>query len=181
VVTNYGSTGVVKGQDNLYAGHDGNVYKRDDNGDWSKWDNGQWNPVNPPSGNKGANQLGQNNLSSENQQTNRQNRNANGAATPGQQPNRRDANGASTPGTARNKSSPGTGRGQAENKGNSNRTTRPPADELTNSLNREASARQRGAQNANGQQRYQQRRASGSSSTGERSLRRGNARTRRGE
>jgi hypothetical protein len=44
-VTNYGSTGVVKGQDNLYAGHDGNVYKRDDNGDWSKWDNGQWNPV----------------------------------------------------------------------------------------------------------------------------------------
>jgi hypothetical protein len=45
VVTNYGSTGVVKGQDNLYAGHDGNVYKRDDNGDWSKWDNGQWNPV----------------------------------------------------------------------------------------------------------------------------------------
>src|SRR5260221_12513120 len=29
VVTNYGSTGVVKGQNNLYAGHDGNVYKRD--------------------------------------------------------------------------------------------------------------------------------------------------------
>src|SRR5258707_9628449 len=91
--------GRSEGQDNLYAGHDGNVYKRDDSGDWSKWDNGQWNPVNPPSGNKGANQSGQNNLSSQNQRTNLQNRNANGASTP-QQTNRkgRDANGASTPG-----------------------------------------------------------------------------------
>jgi hypothetical protein len=174
VVTNYGSTGVVKGQDNLYAGHDGNVYKRDDNGDWSKWDNGQWNPVTPPSGNKGTNQAGQNNLASQNQQTNRQNRNAGGESTPVQQTNRqgRDANGAVTPGTARDKSSPGKARGQTENKGNAKQS-----DELTNSLNREASGRQRGAQNA--QQRYQQRRTSGSSSGGERSAREGTGRTRR--
>jgi hypothetical protein len=82
VVTNYGSTGVVKGQDNLYAAHDGNVYKRDDNGDWSKWDNGQRNPVNPPSRSSGTNQPKQNNLSSQNQETNL--RNAAGASTPSQ-------------------------------------------------------------------------------------------------
>jgi hypothetical protein len=48
VVSNYGSTAVAKGPNNLYAGHDGNVYKRDDNGNWSKYDNGQWQPVTPP-------------------------------------------------------------------------------------------------------------------------------------
>jgi len=210
VVTNYGSTGVVKGQDNLYAGHDGNVYKRDDNGDWSKWDNGQWNPVNPPSNNKGANQSGQNNLSSQNQQTNRQNRNANGASTPGQPTNRRDASGASSPGqptnrrdasgasspgrptnrrdasgtsspgSAQNKPSPGNARGQAEKTGNADKTKQS-SDDLTDSLNREASGRQRGSKNASAQQRYQQRRTTGSISSGERSVRGGNGRTRRGE
>ena len=194
VVTNYGSTGVVKGQDNLYAGHDGNVYKRDDSGDWSKWDNGQWNPVTPPNGNKGANQSQQNNLSSQNQQTdrqgrgangastpqqtNRQSRDVNGASTPSQPTNRRNANGASTPGNARNKPSPGNARGQAEKTGNADKTKQS-SDDLTKSLNREASGRQRGAQNASAQQRYQQKRTSGSVSTGERSARGGNGRTRR--
>jgi hypothetical protein len=164
VVTNYGSTGVVKGQDNLYAGHDGNVYKRDDNGDWSKWDNGQWNPVTPPSRNDGANQSGQSNLSSQNQETNR--RNAAGTSSPGQLNNRkgRGADTAATPGTARAKPSPGTTRDQSEKPSDK---TRQSSDELTNSLNREASSRQRGAQSANAQQRYQQRRASGSISGGE--------------
>jgi hypothetical protein len=163
VVTNYGSTGVVKGQNDLYAGHDGNVYKRDDSGDWSKWDNGQWNPVNTPSKTNGTNQSGQNNLSSQNQPTNRKGR---------------DANGASTPGTARNKPSPGNTRGQGEKTGSADRIKQS-SDDLTNSLNREASARQRGAQNASAQQRYQQRRTSGSVSSGERSARVGNGRTRR--
>jgi hypothetical protein len=176
VVTNYGSTGVVKGQDNLYAAHDGNVYKRDDNGDWSKWDNGQWNPVNPASRNNGANQSGQSNLSSQNQETNR--RNAAGASTPNQLNNRkgRGANTAATPGTTRARPSPGNKRGQTEEPGG----TRQSSDDLTNSLNREASARQRGAQNASAQQRYQQR-ASGSIRSGERSFRGGNGRVHRRE
>jgi hypothetical protein len=180
VATNYGSTGVVKGQDNLYAGHDGNVYKRDDSGDWSKWDNGQWNLVNPPNSNKGTNQSGQNNLSSQDQQTNRQNRNANGASSPGQQTNRRAANGTSSPGTVRNRPSPGNARGQAEKTGNADKAKQS-SDDLTNSLNREASARQRGARNAGAQQRCQQRRASGLTSSGERPARGGNGRTRRRE
>ncbi len=142
---------------------DGNVYKRDDSGDWSKWDNGQWNPVNTPSKTNGTNQSGQNNLSSQNQPTNRKGR---------------DANGASTPGTARNKPSPGNTRSQGEKTGSADRIKQS-SDDLTNSLNREASARQRGAQNASAQQRYQQRRTSGSVSSGERSVRGGNSRTRR--
>lgn len=178
VVTNYGSTGVVKGQDNLYAGHDGNVYKRDDNGDWSKWNNGQWNPVNPPNNNKGTNQSGQNNLSSQNQQTDR--RNALGASTPGESSNRkgRGANGATTPGTTRAKAPPRNIQDQAEKPSDK---TRQSSDDLTNSLNREASGRQRGAKNDSAEQRYQQRRASGSIPSGERLGRGGNGRIHRRE
>ncbi|HMG33766.1 MAG TPA: hypothetical protein VKM94_07505 [Blastocatellia bacterium] len=43
-----GSGFVAKGQDNLYAGKDGNVYRRDESGNWSKWDNGGWNNVQKP-------------------------------------------------------------------------------------------------------------------------------------
>src|ERR1044072_9080861 len=39
---------VGKGQDNLYAGKDGNVSRRDDSGNWSKWENGGWNQVQRP-------------------------------------------------------------------------------------------------------------------------------------
>jgi hypothetical protein len=178
VVTNYGSTGVVKGQDNLYAAHDGNVYKRDDNGDWSKWNDGQWQPVNPPNKSSGTNQAGQSNLSSQNQGTNR--RNAAGSATPGQPSNRRGggANAAATPGTARARPSPGNTRDQTERPSD---RTRQSSDELTNSLNREASGRQRGAQNESAHQRYQQRRASGSIQNAERSFRGGSGRMHRGE
>jgi hypothetical protein len=35
-------TRVVRGNDNLYVGHDGNVYRRNDNGTWQKRENGQW-------------------------------------------------------------------------------------------------------------------------------------------
>ncbi|HEY0791034.1 MAG TPA: hypothetical protein VGD78_08210 [Chthoniobacterales bacterium] len=48
VATNYGHTSVAQGENNLYAGHDGNVYKQNSSGDWTKWDNGQWQPVNTP-------------------------------------------------------------------------------------------------------------------------------------
>jgi hypothetical protein len=43
-----GSGFIGKGQDNVYAGKDGNVYRRDENGNWSKWDNGSWNNVQKP-------------------------------------------------------------------------------------------------------------------------------------
>lgn len=43
-----GSGFIGKGQDNVYAGRDGNVYRRDENGNWGKWDNGSWNPVQRP-------------------------------------------------------------------------------------------------------------------------------------
>jgi uncharacterized protein (TIGR03000 family) len=36
------STRVVRGNDNLYVGHDGNVYRRNDNGTWQKRENHQW-------------------------------------------------------------------------------------------------------------------------------------------
>ncbi|HSE97212.1 MAG TPA: hypothetical protein VLD57_03005, partial [Blastocatellia bacterium] len=43
-----GSGFIGKGQDNVYAGRDGNVYRRDDSGNWSKWENGGWNQVQRP-------------------------------------------------------------------------------------------------------------------------------------
>jgi hypothetical protein len=43
-----GSGFIGKGQDNTYAGKDGNVYRRDDSGNWSKWENGSWNNVQKP-------------------------------------------------------------------------------------------------------------------------------------
>jgi hypothetical protein len=43
-----GSGFIGKGQDNVYAGKDGNVYRRDENGNWNKWDNGSWNQIERP-------------------------------------------------------------------------------------------------------------------------------------
>jgi hypothetical protein len=43
-----GSGFIGKGQDNVYAGKDGNVYRRDESGSWSKWENGSWNGVEKP-------------------------------------------------------------------------------------------------------------------------------------
>jgi hypothetical protein len=111
VSTKYGNTGVVKGPDNLYAGHDGNVYKRDDNGDWSKWENGGWQPVNTQSSqNEKSKNASQRNASSQ-----------------------------------KNRSGDLGGKGQGSN-------------DFTKSLDREASARQKGSQNANLQQSSQERR-----------------------
>jgi hypothetical protein len=39
---------VGRGNENVYAGRDGNVYRRDQNGNWNKWDNGSWNSVQRP-------------------------------------------------------------------------------------------------------------------------------------
>jgi hypothetical protein len=43
-----GSGFVGKGEDNVYAGRDGNVYRRDESGNWSKWENGSWDQVQRP-------------------------------------------------------------------------------------------------------------------------------------
>ncbi len=45
VHTDDGNRGIVKTDNNIYAGKDGNVYKRDSNGNWSKYDDGNWTPV----------------------------------------------------------------------------------------------------------------------------------------
>lgn len=45
IVTDNGKTSVVKdANNNVYAGHDGNVYKKTDDG-WQKYENGSWNNV----------------------------------------------------------------------------------------------------------------------------------------
>lgn len=167
VVTNYGSTAVAKGPNNVYAGHDGNVYKRDDNGNWSKWNNGGWQPVNT-----------QGSLSSQNNKTGRQNQKGgtNDQGTLGAT-NQPSANGQTNAGNRRGEGKGGQG-DQSQPKTtdkNSRQTTRQQANEsgtkrtaaggakgggsneLTSSLDREASARQRGSQNVNLQQKYQQR------------------------
>ena len=146
VVTNYGSTAVAKGPDNLYAAHDGNVYKRDDNGNWSKYQNGQWQPVTKPSNeNQTRNQ--------QNQAKNQQNQ-AKARPSPGN--------------SARANPSAKQGRQQTETKRTAKGSAKQPADQLTSGLNREAAARQRGSERVNMQQKYEQRGTRSSSQRGSR-------------
>lgn len=42
---NGNSSTIARHDGTLYAGHDGNVYRHDQGGGWSKWDNGSWNQV----------------------------------------------------------------------------------------------------------------------------------------
>jgi hypothetical protein len=167
VVTNYGSTAVAKGPNNVYAGHDGNVYKKDDSGDWSKWDNGGWQPVNNDQGT----------LSSQNKQNGRQNTtggtkdqgtlgtsnqpSANGQSN-AQNPKGQGKRGQTdqSPAGTTNKNSSQTSRrpegGSSEAKRTNTAGSKEGSNDLTSGLDREASARQRGSQNANLQQRSQQ-------------------------
>ena len=188
VVTDYGSTAVAKGPNNLYAGHDGNAYKRDDNGNWSKWDNGQWQPVNPQGGS---------NLSSQNQQGKGQNLkngtqnlgttsqpSANGQAKAESRKSGGQGGQTNPPGgTATNKKSTQKSRQQGNESAGTKRTAGGAAgqgsNDVTNGLDREASARQRGSQNVNVQQKSQQRATQGNRSGGQRQSRSGNERSRR--
>lgn len=45
--TKNGSGFAIRGEDNTYAGHDGNVYRKTDNG-WQKYDDGSWGNVQQP-------------------------------------------------------------------------------------------------------------------------------------
>jgi hypothetical protein len=145
VVTNYGSTAVAKGPNNLYAGHDGNVYKRDDNGNWSKYDNGQWQPVTPPSGNR-------NNLNSQGAQKNSlSSTNSPDSSSQNKRQSRSSASpGAQTPENADRSQTKNLQGGQE--KRSRQESGRQSSNDLTGGLDREASARQRGSQNANLQQ-----------------------------
>jgi hypothetical protein len=146
VVTQHGSTAVAKGPDNLYAAHDGNVYKRDDNGDWSKWENGGWQPVNTQATNR-ANENQQQNLNAQNQERNQQNRSQ----------DKQNLNN-----SARANASARQGNQQAQGKRSPSNAAKQPSNELTNGLNRDAAARQRGSENVSRQQRWQERTNRGS-------------------
>jgi hypothetical protein len=178
--TQYGNTAVAKGQNNLYAGHDGNAYKRDDNGDWSKWDNGQWQPVTPPTNTKGTNQNEQSNLSAQDQQNRRQNggNTSQPNASPGSQ--RQKKTGSQTEAKSQtngeNLSTKSGSRGdqekpqqgKTETKRTANGKTNSSANDLTSGLDREASSRQRGSEKVNYQQKSTQRGTRASHSGGER-------------
>lgn len=167
VVTNYGRTAVAKGPNNVYAGHDGNVYKKDDNGDWSKWDNGGWQPVNtqgkfssqnkenPGQNSKGGTKdqgtVGGTNQPSAKSQTNADTRK--GQGTRGQSDQ--------TQAATTDKKSRQTSRQQGNDAAGTGRSTVAGSkgggsNDVTSGLDREASARQRGSQNVNLQQRHQQ-------------------------
>jgi hypothetical protein len=123
--------------ENLYAAHDGNVYKRDDNGNWSKYDNGGWQPMNPPQSAKDSRQANQGNLDSQNKPSDRQ--------ALGDQPQSLGSSEASKP-PAENQ------RQDRESRRTTGEGARQPSNDLTNSLNREASARSNGSRKVNLQQ-----------------------------
>src|SRR4029077_5476211 len=168
VTTNYGSTAVAKGPNNVYAGHDGNVYKKDDSGDWSKWDNGGWQPVNndqgtlssqnkqngrqnTTGGTKNEGTLGTSNQPSANGQSNTENRQGQGKRGQTDQSPAATTNKSSSQ-TSRRAESESSGAKRANTAGSKGEGS----NDLTSGLDREASARQRGSQNANLQQRSQQ-------------------------
>jgi hypothetical protein len=185
VSTNYGNTAVAKGPNNVYAGHDGNVYKKDDNGDWSKWDNGGWQPVNNQgtlsSQNKSnqetlssQNKNNQGTLSSQNKENGRQTstegtKGATSQTSGNGQTSAQDRKGQGKQGqnkeaqapTTANKSEQTNRRQSSESAGTKRTSTAgskgEASNDLTSGLDREASSRQRGSQNANLQQRSQQR------------------------
>jgi hypothetical protein len=162
VVTQHGSTAVAKGPDNLYAAHDGNVYKRDDNGNWSKWDNGGWQPVNPSTTNR-SNENQQQNLSAQNQERNQQNQER---AQQNQQNRSQDKQNPNN--SAQPKPSGRQANQQAQQKRTQNNGTKRSSDELTNGLNREAAARQRGSDRTNRQQNWSNRRSQWETNRGSR-------------
>jgi hypothetical protein len=189
VVTPYGSTGVVKGPDNLYAGHDGNVYKRDDNGNWSKWENGGWQPFNPskPQGtlssqnrqNLSSEAQNQGNLGGTNQTPGSRQANANNT-NKGTGGNRNETGLATDEKTSRQSNLQQSDNSRRQDRSSENSSRQGGSNDLTRGLDREASARQRGSQNVNLQQRYQQREGR-RSTAGERSRRAGGERNRRRE
>jgi len=153
VATNYGNTAVAKGPNNVYAGHDGNVYKKDDNGDWSKWDDGGWQPVNKNQGTLSSqNKENQGTLSTQYKEA-------------GSQNSKRGTKDQGTTGATNQPSANGTKRTSTTgSKGEG-------SNDSTSGLDQEASARQRGSQNANLQQKSQRGARRSQASSGDRQSR----------
>ena len=165
---------VAKGQDNVYAGKDGNVYKRDENGDWHHYEQGSgWTQV-PQESVDARKQQAQGELNERGVST----PNQTSASTPGQtrqtttaqQPATTQANRstAATPGTTRTTgATPGTTRPQSSQQPSSLASQRTSSvdRETLNGLNRDATARQTGAQRS---QQYSNWGSSRGSSSGSR-------------
>ncbi|HYL47301.1 MAG TPA: hypothetical protein VEU52_09765 [Candidatus Limnocylindrales bacterium] len=136
---------------NVYAGHDGNVYKKSSDGTYSKWENGSWVPVTPPDQNnlKGGQQSqnpgsSQSSAKSQAQQA-QQNRNSNNSSTPTAQSRNANPSG----GGAANQSDQRANRPSQESqpgktaRGNSSGN---PSSETMKGLQNDSESRSRGAQ-----------------------------------
>jgi len=148
---------------NVYAGKDGNVYKRDSSGNWQKYGNGGWSGVNPPATPYGSSQAPQQRAAAQTRPTPQpvtaQARpggvNGGASSRPVQLPS---SAGTPSAGALPSTSAPTRMPGQAR----PNTSQQPAASPLAQ-LNRDAAARQRGAQQA---QRYQMNRQSGAAGNG---------------
>jgi hypothetical protein len=156
----YGGSGFV-GQDknnNMYAGKDGNIYKKDPSGNWQKYGNSGWSSVPPPSSPYKSSQTAQQRPASQTRPTTQ-------PATSQAKPN--NMNSRSSPQTKQTRS-PGTSQyPSAQTRPTAQ--TRPSASQQPSSnaiqqLDREAAARQRGAQQTQQYQNYsRENRAAGNS------------------
>ncbi len=148
---------------NLYAGKDGNVYKRDSSGSWQKYGNGGWSGVNPPATPYKSSQAPPQRAAAQTRPTTQpvtaQARpggvNGGASSRPAQPP---PSAGTPSAGTLPSTSAPTRMPGQARLNASQQPATSPLAQ-----LNRDAAARQRGAQQA---QQYQMNRQSGAAGNG---------------
>lgn len=156
----FGGSGFV-GQDknnNMYAGKDGNIYKKDPSGNWQKYDNGGWSSVPPPSSPNKLSQNQQQRSASETRPTTQQ-------ATSQARPN--TVKGDSSPQTMQTRASTGTSQ-YPYPQTQPTTQTRPSASQQPSSnaiqqLDREAAARQRGAQQTQQYQNYSRENRAGAS------------------
>jgi hypothetical protein len=147
---------------NLYAGKDGNVYKRDSSGNWQKYGNGGWSGVNPPATPYASSQAPP-------QRAAAQTRTAAQPATAQARPSGANASASTRPAQRPSAGMPSAGTPSAGELPATSAPMRMPAQARLGSsrqstanpiaqLDRDAAARQRGAQQA---QQYQMNRQSG--------------------
>ena len=152
----YGGSAFV-GQDknnNVYAGRDGNVYKKDTSGNWSKYGSGGWSSVPPPATPYQSSQTPQQRSTSQTRPTTQ-------PATSQARPY--SVKSASSPQTMQTRPSAGTAQypsAQSQFAGQARPTSsQQPSANPIQQLDRDAAARQRGAQQAQQYQRNSQNRA----------------------
>jgi hypothetical protein len=156
----YGGSGFV-GQDknnNMYAGKDGNIYKKDPSGNWQKYGNDGWSSVPPPTSPYKSSSKAQQRPASQTRPTTQ-------PATSQARPT--SANRGAAPQTTQARPSTGTSQ-YASPQTRPTAQTRPSATQQPSSnaiqqLDREAAARQRGAQQAQQYQNYSRENRAGAS------------------